>query len=154
MAAFALFAHFSLMDIVPLVAAVTAGWCLAVWLLIFVAESACGGGVGPLELEVALVVVEAGAVEVDDGGPPPSMVGVAGFALHLHHLWLYLRTETVVAATARDVGGDIIMAVETELALAIFVKIVVTLLALLLVFGVASDDIAGHQQPLEADCIE
>jgi len=95
-----------------------------------------------LERVLGLRVVELLAAELDDVRIAPQMLGMTGMTLGI----LDPRQMTVESALLPQVGGDIFMAIETQLRLAIAIAAVMALRALFFVLRVRRGELAGHEQ--------
>ena len=98
-----------------------------------------------VEREIGRRVVERKRTQVHDVAVAPQVLGVAGAALDPFHV----RNAAVPARVGTHIGGDVLVTRGAELRLALAVRAVVTLLAVLLDLRVRGSDLARHQQRLD-----
>ena len=131
--------------IVLTVTIVTEFWGLPIFQLGLMAAFAFALLMRAKQFEVSAGMVKFFLVERRDVGRTSLVIGMA------------IATVVVVQAAmqarfAADVAGNILMAVETQLALRRLVETLVALLAFLLVLGMPGNDLAGHQHLLDTLC--
>ena len=147
MAVTALFTVLAIMHIGFLMAAVTVVRRFKVLLVRLVAGIAAGLGVLALETEIRLAMVECRRIQQYDVCIPPLMVGMAVFAVGSCRNGQAAVKSFLVANVIEYVF--MIMALHAELALLFLVGGVVTPGAFFLVFFMAFNDRARHQERLE-----
>ena len=144
-AALALLSERSFVRLVLLVAAHARRRGVAEFLARGMAAVAPGCRMGAGQLEVAEGVVERLGIEEHDIRSAALVVGMTVLAFDA----LNIRTPAVETRLAVDVPGHVLVAVETEPALARFRERLVTVPALLLELGMALDHLARHDELLE-----
>src|SRR4029077_18760221 len=97
-----------------------------------------------LERVLGLRVVELLAADLADVRIAPQMLGMTGMTLGI----LDPGQMTVESALLPQVGGDVFVAIETQLRLAIAIAAVMALRALFFVLRVRRGELAGHEQCL------
>ncbi len=145
MTALTLLAQLALVDILLLVTGDTGRRRLA-----FRFVGLVTGLTGDIEMlaaktKIGLPVIKGGIVQMNDIGLTPLVFAMTVIALAR----LDAGNPAMKAFLLFDIGANQLVTVETELALALLVKTLVTLLAIILIFGMTADDIARQQDRIE-----
>ena len=104
------------MCVVSLMTAEACSWSLAVLFACCMALAALNGFVRGFQFEICESVIERFGVKLNDIGFAALVVGMTGLAFRSCNAWaLTVKTELT-----GDVGGDVLVAIKTETALAGF----------------------------------
>ncbi len=139
-------AEIAAMHVLFAVAAGTVGRCLAVGLRRRMAAHAGKRRVRTAQGKLAELVTEAGQTQLVDVGAAPEMLGMTAAALSLHRT----RHAPVIAASGADVGGNLLVTIQTQCALCIAVAAVMTQAAIAFQLGVRLRHRSRHDQLLDA----
>lgn len=103
----------------------------------------------PLEREVRLIVTEGGRIQARDIRVTTLMFGMAVRAFP----GLDTRDAPMKSLPCLDVLIDLLVTIQAQAGLMTFLETAMTLLALFLVLGVPLDQLPGHEQGLEVQCL-
>ncbi len=133
------------MQVVAMMAAVTAGRRLAPQLTVLVAAIAGQRPVPAFQGKSSRLMVKRLHLEAHDVGLTPQVFAVAGIALAA----LGIGHQAMQAAVAADVGGDFLVTGQAQRGLSIAIAAIVAIGAFLLVLGMLGTQLAGIEQGFE-----
>jgi hypothetical protein len=137
------YAELSLVHVVLAVARNAGFWCLTILLASPVAGFTFDLGMQPQQYVISQRVIKRRLFECDNVGSSPLVLGVAIIARS------FPLEPTVVSTASRHIGGDVLVAIQTQLGLFAFFEGNVTFSAIALNVRMPLDDFSRHQQRFE-----